>query len=394
MAEPWLSIIGLGENGPEGMTPASRAALVAAEVIFGGPRHLALVDAGSRGQAWPQPFDIAPVLALRGRRVAVLASGDPFWHGAGGSLTQVLSAGEWQAFPGTSVFSLAAAHLGWRLEAVTCLGLHAAAISGLRGQLYPSARLIVTLRDGAAVAELAGWLTAAGHGAAQIWVMEALGGPRERVRQTSAAGCDLADIGPLVVAALHVPAQGPYLPNTAGLPEALFAHDGQITKSPVRAVTLAALAPRQNALLWDLGAGSGSVSVEWCLAGGRAIAVEARADRMANILSNINSFGLAGRMRAVQGALPEAISDLDPPDAIFVGGGFSAALMDRLTALPKGTRLVVNTVTLETESLVSALQARHGGSLLRMDFAQAEPLGSLRGWQAARPVVQWSVILG
>ena len=309
-------------------------------------------------------------------------------------MTQVLSAGEWQAFPGTSVFSLAAAHLGWRLEAVTCLGLHAAAISGLRGQLYPSARLIVTLRDGAAVAELAGWLTAAGHGAAQIWVMEALGGPRERVRQTSAAGCDLADIGPLVVAALHVPAQGPYLPNTAGLPEALFAHDGQITKSPVRAVTLAALAPRQNALLWDLGAGSGSISVEWCLAGGRAIAVEARADRMANILSNINSFGLAGRMRAVQGALPEAISDLDPPDAIFVGGGFSAALMDRLTALPKGTRLVVNTVTLETESLVSALQARHGGSLLRMDFAQAEPLGSLRGWQAARPVVQWSVILG
>ncbi len=393
MAEAWLSIIGLGEDGLEGLTSASRAALQAAAVIFGGTRHLALVGAGARGMEWPVPFDIAPVLALRGQQVAVLASGDPFWHGAGGSLSAALAPGEWRAFPGVSVFSHAAAHLGWRMEEVTCLGMHAAPLPRLRADLQPGARLIVTLRDAAAAGQLAAWLTARGHGAAHIWVMEALGGPRARIRQTTAAAFDLQDVGPLAAAALQLPQSGDYLPRTPGRAEALFAHDGQITKSPVRAVTLAALAPRAGELLWDLGAGSGSISAEWCLAGGRAIAVEARDDRLANIRANIETLGLTRRMRAVQGRLPDAVQGLDAPDAIFVGGGFSAALMDRLTALPKGTRLVVNTVTLETEALVSALHALHGGSLLRMDFAQAEPLGTLRGWQAARPVVQWSVTL-
>ncbi len=393
MAEMWLSIIGLGEDGLEGLTDASRAALLAAEVIVGGPRHLALVGAGGRGMVWPVPFDVAPVLALRGRPVVVLASGDPFWHGAGGSLTAVLSPGEWRCFAGVSVVSLAAAHLGWRLEEVTSLGLHAAPIARLRQYLAPNARLIITLSGGAAVAACAQWLTGQGLGATQLWVMESLGGPGQRVRRASAASFDLPDVGPLVTLALQAPPKGPFLPGAPGRPEALFAHDGQITKSPVRAVTLAALAPTAGALLWDLGAGSGSISVEWCLAGGRAIAVEARQDRLSNIQANIDRFGLSGQMQALLGRLPDAIGGLEVPEAVFVGGGFSADLIDWLTALPKGTRLVVNTVTLETEALVVDLQARLGGSLMRMDFAVAEPLGRLRGWQAARPVVQWSVVL-
>ncbi|MGQ0610633.1 MAG: precorrin-6y C5,15-methyltransferase (decarboxylating) subunit CbiE [Paracoccaceae bacterium] len=393
MAETWLSIIGLGEDGPEGLTGASRAALARAEVVFGGPRHLALVGAGARGQAWPVPFDLAPVLARRGQPVAVLASGDPFWFGAGGSLSRVLAPGEWRAYPAPSVFSLAAARLGWRLEEAACLGLHAAPLGALRPALQPGARIIATLRDGAAVVEAAHWLTAQGLGAARLWVLEALGGPGERILHGLAGSLDAAGIGPLVTLAIEAPAQGPFLPRTPGRPEALFAHDGQITKSPVRAVTLAALAPKAGELLWDLGAGSGSVSVEWCLAGGRAIAVEARADRLDNIRANIDGFGLAGRMQALPGTLPGAVEGLETPQAVFVGGGFSMALMERLALLRAGTRLVVNTVTLETEALVSACQRQYGGALLRMDFAQAEPLGASRGWQASRPVVQWSVVL-
>jgi precorrin-6Y C5,15-methyltransferase (decarboxylating) len=308
-------------------------------------------------------------------------------------LTHSLSHGEWHAFPAPSVFSLAAAHLGWRLEDTRCLGLHAAPLASLRAHLQPSARLIVTLRDGAAVPALCDFLVTSGHPNAQLWIMDSLGGPSQNIRPCFAHETPPTDIGPLVTVALLMPRTGPFVALAPGRPDADFAHDGQITKSPVRAVTLSALAPKANELLWDLGAGSGSISIEWCLAGGRAIAVEAREDRMANIQQNIADFGLAARMTAVHGQLPDAVETLPPPDAVFVGGGFSEALMQRLVAAPKGTRLVVNSVTLETESLVSALQARYGGTLMRMDFAMVEPLGRYRGWQTTRPVVQWSVTL-
>jgi precorrin-6Y C5,15-methyltransferase (decarboxylating) len=223
--------------------------------------------------------------------------------------------------------------------------------------------------------------------------MEALGGPRERLREARAEGFAMADIGPLVCLAIECAPGAPGLSRVAGRSDALFAHDNQITRAPVRAVTLAALAPRPGEMLWDLGAGSGSVAVEWCLAGGRAIAVEARADRLANVAANIADFGLSGRMEAREGRLPVAIEGLPPPDAVFVGGGASPGLMARLLALVPGTRIVVNAVTLETEALVTTLQAERGGSLLRMEFAEAAPLGGFRGWQAARPVVQWSIML-
>lgn len=386
MAEPWLSIIGLGEDGPTGLTDASRAALAAAEVVVGGPRHLALVDAGARGIAWPVPFDVAPVLALRGRRVAVLASGDPFWHGAGGSLVAHLAPGEWQCFPVPGVMSLAAARLGWRLEDVACLGLHAAPFERLVPHLDEGFRAICTLRDGAAPRALADWLVAQGWGATRLWVMESLGSPRERLREVRAADFALADVAAPVAVALAA-AGGPALPRTPGLPDAGFAHDGQITKAPVRALTLAALAPRAGELLWDLGGGSGSISVEWCLAGGRAVSVEARPDRAANIRENARRFGLTDRLTVIEGRSAEVIPTLPPPDAIFVGGGFDAALFARL---PQAARLVVNAVTLETEALVLDLHARHGGNLLRIELARAAPLGRMHGWDTARPVVQWS----
>ncbi|MBC2834309.1 precorrin-6y C5,15-methyltransferase (decarboxylating) subunit CbiE [Paragemmobacter straminiformis] len=391
MAEVWLSIIGLGEDGLAGLADASRAAIDAAEVIFGGPRHLALVNAADRGRAWPVPFDVAPVLALRGRRVVVLASGDPFWFGAGGSLSAHLVAGEWVAHPAPSTFALAAARLGWRIESVDCLGLHAAPYARLRGVLAEGSRAICLLRDGKAPAELAEWLVGAGFGASDLTVLQALGGPRARIATTTAAGFDVTGItAPVAVA---IVAKGNGLPRSGGLPDDMFQSDGQITKRPVRALTLSALAPRRGETLWDLGAGSGSISVEWCLAGGFAHAVEARPERAANIVANAGWFGIDHRLTVHQAAWGDALASLPRPDAVFVGGGADADLMARLwSALPAGVRVVMNAVTLESESLLYGLHAAHGGSLARYDIAQAGTLGRMRDWQAARPVVQWSVV--
>jgi precorrin-6Y C5,15-methyltransferase (decarboxylating) len=393
MSEPWLSIIGLGEDGVAGLCDASRLALSAADIVFGGPRHLLLADAGSRGRAWPVPFDVAPVLAMRGQSVAVLASGDPFWFGVGGSLSAHLPAEQWQVFPAPSTFSLAAARLGWLLEDTACFGLHAAPFATVRGALHPNQRLICLLRDGAAVGDFARWLTDLGFGASRLWVLEALGGPRERVRKTHAAGCDFADtVAPVAVALEVAGAAG--LSRSAGLPEAAFAHDGQITKSPVRALTLAALAPRPGMHLWDIGAGSGSISVEWCLAGGHATAIEQQTDRVANIRRNVENFGLGKSLTVIQGLAPHVLAGLALPAAIFVGGGFNAALFEILkTVAPSACRLVVNAVTLETETVLAALHATHGGELLRIELAHAGPLGRMRGWVPARPVVQWTVSL-
>lgn len=394
MGDPWLTIIGLGEDGLAGLTDASRDALARAEVVFGGPRHLAMAGVGARGRAWPVPFDVGAVLAKKGSDVAVLASGDPFWHGAGGSLAAHLDPGEWRCFPGVSTFSRAAARLGWRIEDVACLGLHAAPFSRLLPHLAAGSRAICLLRDGVAAAGLADWLVLHGQSEAQLWVMEAMGGPAERVRKIRAGGAGLPDIGALVTVAVEpVGAATTGLPMTPGLPDASFAHDGQITKSPIRALTLAALAPRPGEVLWDIGAGSGSVSVEWCRAGGHAVAVETREDRAANVRANIAAFGLAGQMTVVEGSAPDALAGLAAPDAIFVGGGVNQGLLQELWGkLPIHGRMVCNGVTLETEALLAEWHTTKGGSLMRIDIAQAAPLGRMRGWAASRPVVQWSVL--
>ncbi|WP_027259768.1 bifunctional cobalt-precorrin-7 (C(5))-methyltransferase/cobalt-precorrin-6B (C(15))-methyltransferase [Leisingera aquimarina] len=392
MSNPWLTIIGLGENGLEGLGDASRKALAEAEVIFGGPRHLELAGAGAKGQPWPVPFSTAPVLAMRGRRVVVLASGDPFWHGAGGSLMRDLEAGEWVSYPAPSCFALAANRLGWKLEEVLCLGLHAAPYARLLPLLARGVRVICTLRDGMAPGELAEWLVQNGQPDAQLHVMERLGGPKERMFRTTAGEWDVPPGGAPVLMAIE--AMRPGLPQASGLADAHFASDGQITKRPVRALTLSALAPRAGEVLWDIGGGSGSVSVEWCLAASaaRAITFEPRESRLANIRANAAAFGLDHRMSTVLGKAPDVLEGQPLPDCVFIGGGGSQALLDHLwELLPEGTRLVANGVTLETETLLMQAQATRGGHLLKAEIAEAGPLGSMRDWRRARPVMQWSV---
>ncbi len=388
MSEPWLTIIGLGEDGPAGLPDASRKVIAAADVVFGAPRHLDLM--GIAGQAWPVPFDVAPVLAHRGKRVVVLASGDPFWFGAGGSLMAHLRPGEWVSHPVPGTFALAANVLGWRLEDTLCLGLHAAPLARLRPVLGRGVRVICLLRDAAAVADLAAYLPTIGQGDADLTVLECLGGPRQRVR---AAKCDtvVGKISVPVAVAIEGRDQG--LPAAVALPDDAFAHDGQITKRPVRALTLAALAPRAGEVMWDIGAGSGSVGIVWLLSGGGQVhAVEGDATRAARAAENAASFGLTHRYTLHHHRAPEGLHGLPRPDSVFVGGGASAAVLETVWQLVgPGTRIVVNAVTLETESLLATWSALHGGSLLRIDLAEATPLGAKRGWRAAYPVVQWSV---
>jgi precorrin-6Y C5,15-methyltransferase (decarboxylating) len=395
-ASRWLSIVGIGEDGVEGLAPIARSLIQTAEIVFGGRRHLALAAPLIRGASrpWPSPFEgaIQDVLAHRGRDVCVLASGDPFVYGVGSVLLRHIDPREMVAVPAPSTFSLAAARLGWALPETIQLSLHGRSLDLVRPHLQPGARVLALTSDGEGPATLARLLADAGFGRSRLTVLEALGGPRERIRAATAAAFDLGDVDPLNAVALEVEASpgARLLARAAGLPDALFEHDGQITKREIRAITLAALSPRRGELLWDVGAGAGSVAIEWMLADPsmRAVAIEARSDRAARIRRNAAAFGVPG-LEVVEGAAPAALEGLAQPDAVFIGGGATIVLDAAVRALRAGGRLVVNAVTAETEALLLQRQATLGGELTRIAIARLEPVGHRQGWRPALPVTQW-----
>jgi len=395
----WLSIVGIGEDGVEGLSPAARAAVKLADIVFGGKRHLALAAPLLLGAArpWPSPFErgIEEVLQHRGRQVCVLASGDPFVHGVGAVLARHVSIDEMLVLPATSAFSLAAARLGWSLPETTTVSLHGRALDLIRPHLHPGARVLALTSDDHGPSALARLLAESGFGSSPMTVLERLGGPSERIRKTTAAAFALADVDSLNTVAIEVVASpgARVLPRAAGRPVCLFEHDGQISKPDIRALTLSALAPRRGELLWDVGAGAGSVAIEWMLADPslRAIAIEQRSDRAARIARNAAAFGVPG-LEVIDATAPACLGPLPPPDAIFVGGGGSdAGLLDAVVAaLRSGGRLVVNAVTIETEALLLARQGELGGELTRIAIAHAEPIGRMHGWRAAMPVTRWA----
>ncbi|TBW50376.1 precorrin-6y C5,15-methyltransferase (decarboxylating) subunit CbiE [Marinobacter halodurans] len=395
---PWLTILGWGESGTGGLTAASRRALDDADLIFGARRHLSLLPTvEAEVREWPVPFadGIPQLLAERGRRVVMLVSGDPFWFGAGTTLSRYLDRDEWLSLPSPSTFSLAASRLGWALEECTCLGLHARPINRIRPSLHPGRRLLVLVRDGDAVAELMQKLNQWGFGDTRLHILEALGGERERVRQASASGDVPDSIGHPVALGLDIRGDGEAIPSAPGLPDHLFEHDGQITKQTVRAMTLSALAPKPGERLWDVGTGSGSVAIEWLLAhpANQAIAFERSAERAARARRNAEALGVDW-LDVVEGAVPAVLADQPLPDAVFIGGGLSDVLLESLwQTLPPGTRLVANAVTLESENLLAQWQQSQGGDLLRLELSHAGPIGTRRGWKASYPIVQWRVIL-
>jgi precorrin-6B C5,15-methyltransferase / cobalt-precorrin-6B C5,C15-methyltransferase len=394
----WLSIIGIGEDGVDGLSATARGLIGAAEIVFGGRRHLTLAAPLIRGAArpWPSPFEGAAdeVLNHRGRQICVLASGDPFHYGIGAVLARSIDAREMIVVPAPSAFSLAAARLGWSLPQTVLVSVHGRTLDLIRPHLQPGARILALTSDGEEPAALARLLTQSGFGMSRLTVLEALGGPRERIRAATAAAFDDSPVDALNTIAIEVEAAADarVIARAAGLADDLFEHDGQITKREIRAVTLSSLAPRRGELLWDIGAGAGSVAIEWMLADPlmRAIAVERRAERAARIRRNAAAFGVPG-LEIAEAVAPAAFAGLAPPDAIFIGGGASdpGVLDGAIAVLRPGGRLVVNAVTLATELALIERHAVLDGALIRIAIARVGAIGQKSGWHPAMPVTQW-----
>lgn len=393
----WLTLIGIGEDGRDGLSPAALRLLAQARFIIGGARHLDLLGkTQAETMTWPSPFTagIKEILARRGTPVCVLASGDPFLYGVGSVLSRDIPAEEMICLPAPSSLSLAAARLGWALQDCEIVSLHGRQFERIIPHLRPAAKLLVISWDETTPAKLAALLCKRGLAAAQITSLEALGGPRETIRTSRAGDFGFADIDPLNLVAIEIPREtdAPYIPLTPGLPDEWFESDGQITKRDIRALTLAALAPWPGASLWDIGAGSGSIAIEWLLTHprNRAHAVEMREDRAQRIARNAAALGVPD-LQLINGEAPEIFVQLPPPDAIFIGGGGPQVIDAAFKLLPRGGRLVTNAVTLETQSFVTERHAQWGGRLILIDIAEADRLGAYRSWQRARPIVQWAV---
>lgn len=389
----WLTVVGIGEDGYAGLGKAARRALLAAERIVGAPRQLELLPPCIRAprEAWPSPFGLAPVLQRRGTPTCVLASGDPMLFGVGASLARQLDEGEMRVLPAPSSCSLAAARLGWPLQDTTLLSVVARPLAAIAAHLHPGRRLLILCNDGASPAAIAALLRERGFGASRLSVLEHLGGPLERRVDGLAEDWSLEQAAALNLLAVecHADVGTRPLPLTVGLPDEAYRHDGQLTKRDVRAVTLARLAPRPGELLWDVGAGCGSIGIEWLRShpSCRAIAIEADEGRQGLITHNRDALGVP-QLQLLAGHAPEALEGLERPDAIFIGGGVTVpGVLERCwQALQPGGRLVANAVTLQSEAALVAFRERHGGELTRLAVAQAQPLGGFDTWRSALPI--------
>src|ERR1700733_6048656 len=398
--ERWLGLVGIGEDGIDGLVPAARQLIAQADFVVGGKRHLALAGSlKAETMTWPSPIENAldAIEAHRGHAVCVLASGDPFFFGVGAMLMRRFATYEMISIPAPSAFALAASRLGWSQQDCALLTLHGRPLEAIIPHLQPGARILALSWDDATPAKLAALLTERHMGRSKLTICEAMGGLSERIRTTEAQHFALDNVAALNTIALEVVAErdARVLPRTAGLPEEWFEHDGQITKREIRAMTLSSLAPRCGELLWDVGSGSGSVAIEWMLADptNSAVAIEVRHDRAERIARNALSFGVP-RLSVAAGEAPQVFADLATPDAVFIGGGASTpGMIERAcNALGAGGRLVVNAVTLETQAARLDWRARWGGELTQIAIAHAEPAGRYSGWRAAMPIVQWRFI--
>ncbi|MEN4949603.1 precorrin-6y C5,15-methyltransferase (decarboxylating) subunit CbiE [Pseudomonas proteolytica] len=396
---PWLTVVGIGEDGFKGLGRNARHALLRASRIIGGQRQLDLLPVCIRAERelWPSPFSLAPLLARRFEPICVLASGDPMFYGVGASLARQVAADELLILPAPSSVSLAASRLGWPLQDVVTLSVVARPVAALNAHLASGVRLLVLSNDGQSPAAIAAMLRSSGFGPSRLSVFEHLGGSAERRIDGNAESWQDPPIAALNLIAIDclADANTPRLSRLAGLPDAAFKHDGQLTKRDVRAMTLARLAPAPGELLWDVGAGSGSIGIEWMRAhpSCRALAIEADAGRQQLIEHNRDALGVPG-LHLIRGSAPQALAGLEAPDAIFIGGGVTRdGVLDTCWQhLRPGGRLVANAVTLQSEMTLMNWRAQHGGELTRIHVAQAQPLGEFDTWRQALPITLLEVI--
>ncbi|OWU86517.1 precorrin-6Y C5,15-methyltransferase [Oceanicola sp. 22II-s10i] len=398
MTKPWLHIVGIGEDGLDGLTPATRAVVEAAEVIIGGDRHDRFPDSVTAERlAWPHPFPalVEALAGLRGRRVVVLATGDPLWFSIGARIGRAIPAEEITYHPQLSAFQLAAARMGWSMADLETLTVHGRPVEQMIAFIQPEARLLILTTGEETPGRIARFLAERGFGRSRMTVLSSMGGAEEQRFDGLAESWDhvVPAFNTLAVECVAAP-DAALLPRVPGLADELFQADGAMTRREVRAATLAKLMPMRGALLWDIGCGTGSVAIEWMRAAryARAVGIEPRADRRAMAAANALALG-APQLRLVDGLVPDALAGLEAPDAVFIGGGLSrevfVAAWDALRPLG---RLVANAVTVESEAVLADLHAEFGGDLVRLQVQRAEPVGRYRGWRALMPVTQWSLV--
>jgi len=401
MVDKWLSVVGIGEDGLSGLSAIARSLLDRSKIIVGGARHLAMLPADDTRErlVWASPLQttVDEIISRRGESVCVLASGDPMCHGIGVTLSRQIPISEMTVIPAASAFSLACARLGWALADVETFSLTNRPIASIALSFSPGARLLVLSADKHTAGKVAELLTQRGFGSSLMTVFERMGSEAERRIEGVAAAWNVADLDDLNAIAIAVAADREtlILPRTSGLPDAAYRHDGQLTKREVRAVTLSALAPIPGELLWDVGAGCGSIAIEWmrCHRGCRAIAIERHPTRLEYIAENASNLGVP-ELKIVAGDAPEALANLPQPDAIFIGGGVTAeALLETCwNALGEGGRLVVNAVTVESELTVLQWHSLHGGELIRIGIQRTGAIGSFLGWKPLAPITQWVAV--
>ena len=398
--QPRVTVVGVGDDGWQGLTGEARAVLREAPLIAGGDRHLALMpDLPGRKVPLPSPLlSQLDDLVTANPGMCVLASGDPMLHGIGATLARRLGAGQMRVLPAVSCAALACARLGWAEQEVDVVSMVSRPAEVILPAVQPGARVLVLCRDGGTPAVLGELLADRGWSATQLTVLEHLGGSAERVRGPYPASClrpgPFADLC-LVALACAPDTPGAVLPRVPGLPDSAYETDGQLTRRAARALALAALAPGPGQLLWDIGAGSGSVGIEWMRVDPRcrAVAVEARPGRAARIRRNAGRLGVPG-IDVVCAAAPGALRGLPRPDAVFIGGGVTTdgVLEACWQALPPGGRLVAHAVTVESEALLHQWQRAVAGELVKLDLSYAGPLGRFTTWRPALPVTQWQAI--
>lgn len=397
MSDAWLSIVGIGDDGLAGLSPAAQSAVQQADVLIGGTRHHALVqDAEADRLTWPSPFDamIDNIGKLRGKQVCVLVTGDPIWYSAGAKIAARFRPDEVSIHPHVSAFQLAAARMGWRLQDAVTLTVHGRPVQAIVPELTPGAKLIVLTQDADTPGQAAQLLVQHGFASSRLTALSHMGGPDETRTDGIADSWSgkPADFNTLCIECIADPGAR-LLPRGPGLPDDAFEHDGKMTKSEIRAVTLSRLAPRPEELLWDIGCGCGSVAIEWMrmARGARAIGLDPHHERRAMAERNAVKLGVPD-LQLVDTVAPDGLAGLETPDAVFVGGGLSVETIEAcLKALKPHGRLVANAVTLESEQVLATCHDQHGGTLARLSVARAEPVGSFHGWKPFMPVTQWSI---
>ncbi len=399
--EPWLTIIGIGDNGLSSLSPSALSLIWQAETIVVSERLDAVLEGMPPKTVlnWAEGFHdvLEKVLALRGRPVTVLATGDPMHFGIGATLRRHFPAEEMRVIPSPSAFSLAANRLGWALQDAEQISLHGRPVETLARYLQPLARIIALTSDAQTILQAAQIMQANGYAGSHIHVLEHMGGDAERVGRYTIEEIldgehDFSDFNTL---GIHCVRNTSFQPLVPGLDDEAFEHDGQLTKKEVRATTLSHLRPYRNGLLWDVGAGCGSIAIEWMRAGGRAVAIESRAERIEMIRHNASSLGVPG-LQVVEGTAPAALAELKSPDAIFIGGGITndGVFEACWQALKPGGRIVANAVTVEGEMALASLHAQLGGDMVRIAVSRVEPVGRYSGWKPLMPVTIWSVEKG